>query len=443
MIRDYLSDLVAWKNSGSRKPLLVRGARQIGKTYCVELFAREHFDNLVAINFELQKEYSGCFETLYPDQIIKRIYTLSHQKITPGKTLLFLDEIQECPNAITALRYFYERMPELHVVAAGSLLEFTLRKENLRMPVGRVQSLYMYPLSFKEYLTVSHQTPLIEILENATLTHPVEQIYHDRLLDLLREYWVIGGMPEVVATYLDTNDLHECQMIQSTILDDYRNDFGKYSSQSDVRYLQRIYDKAPGLVGTSFKYVHIDPDWQSRNIKTALHDLVDAGVVSLVRATQASGLPLVTTVNEKKFKLLFVDIGLVANRTDLSAEILMQNDLVLLNRGNTAEQFVGQEFLAYKEHYKKANLYYWERDKASSTAEVDYVTHVDSMIVPVEVKAGKTGSLRSLQQFLNDKNLDLGVRVSQKPLSLDKRVLSVPLYMLWELPRLVKLVANR
>lgn len=439
MLRTYLDDLKYWKDSSHRKPLLVRGARQIGKTYCIQSFGRENFDNVVEINFELQKEYIGCFSTLYPDQIIKRIYALSQQEIIPGKTLLFFDEIQECPEAIKALRYFYEKMPQLHVIAAGSLLEFTLRKEEFRMPVGRVESLYMYPLSFKEYLMVNNETPLIEILETATLKNGVEPVFHDRLIELTKEYWILGGMPEVVSAYLHEKNLHKCQIIQSTILDGYRSDFGKYASQRDIRFLQRIYDKAPGLVGLNFKYVSIDPQWQSRDIKPALEDLVDAGILKLIKATSGAGLPLASTVNEKKFKLLFVDLGLVTHRSELSSDILMNKDLVLLNRGSTAEQFVGQELLAYSEHYKKTNLYYWERGKGSSTAEVDYLTHVDSTIVPIEVKAGTTGTLRSLQLFLNKRNLNLGVRISQRPLSLDHRVLSIPLYMIWELPRLVKL----
>lgn len=438
MQRDYIEEMKKWQHSPSRKPLLVRGARQIGKTYCIQAFAKESFEHLIEINFELQKEYKACFDTLYPEKILEKIYTLSHLKAHPGKTLLFLDEIQECPNAILALRYFYEKMPELHVITAGSLLEFTLRKSEFRMPVGRVESLYMYPLSFKEFLIASKEQPLLDVINHADLHTGIDTVYHERLLECLRQYWLLGGMPEVVASYLQQADVELCQRIQNSILEGYRADFGKYSSQSNIRYIQRLYDKSPGLVGRHFKYVDIDPDWQSREIKVAIEDLVDAGIIHKIKSSQGSGLPFAATANEKKFKLLFVDLGLVGNATSLAADILMQKDLVLLNRGSMAEQFVGQELLAYSEHYRKTNLFYWDRGKGTSTAEIDYLSNTGSLIFPIEVKAGATGSLRSLQLFLNEKKLNLGVRISQKPLGIDNRVLSIPLYMICELPRLVQ-----
>lgn len=439
MERQYWADLKAWQHSAGRKPLIIRGARQIGKTYGVRQFASECFENIVEINFEQQKEYLACFDTLYPKQIINRIQVLSNQSINPAKTLLFFDEIQDCPNAILALRYFYEQMPNLHVIAAGSLLEFTLRKKNFKMPVGRVQSLYTYPLSFKEYLSAAGEKSLLEYLEKVTIKEGVDSVFHDRLIEILREYWVLGGMPEVVSAYLNRHDLKECQMIQSAILDAYRNDFGKYGDQKNIQLLQLLYDKAPGMLGQHFRYVDIDPDTQSRDIKPVVADLADAGIINKIKATSASGLPLISGINERKFKLLFLDIGLMGQTSGLAADILMQKDLMLINRGKSAEQFVGQELLAYSENYRKENLFYWERGKGTSTAEVDYVKNIGSTIIPIEVKAGVTGSLRSLQVFLNEKNLDLGVRISQRPLHLEKRVLSIPFYLISELERLVNI----
>lgn len=430
-------DLKNWKSSAHRKPLLIRGTRQVGKTYCVRQFGTNNFSSVVEINFEQQKEYRACFDTLYPAEILTRLYTLSGKQITPGKTLLFLDEIQECPQAILSLRYFYEQMPELHVIAAGSLLEFTLRKEDFRMPMGRIQSLYMYPLSFKEFLIVCGEAPLAEYLQQVTVQSNVANVFHDRLIVLLRQYLILGGMPEVISAYKEYSDLQACQIIQATILDNYRGDFGKYASKTSVRYLQRLYEKASGLVAQHFQYVSVDPDAPARDIRPALDDLIDAGIIYKVHATSATGLPLASTVKEKKFKLLFVDVGLVSQTSALSAQILMQNDLILINRGVIAEQFVGQELLAYAQNYQKANLYYWEREQRSSNAEVDYITHVDSTILPIEVKAGTTGSLRSLQVFLNEKQLNIGIQILQKPLSFNNRILSIPLYMIAELPRIV------
>jgi len=430
-------DLKHWQSSPHRKPLILRGARQVGKTYCVRKFGSAHFRNMIEINFEQQKNYRACFDTLYPAEILTRLYTLSGKRITPGETLLFLDEIQECPQAILALRYFYEQMPELHIIAAGSLLEFTLRKEDFRMPVGRIQSLYMYPLSFKEFLIACGETALTEYLRQVTVESGVENVFHDRLITLLRQYLILGGMPEVISTYKEYADLQACQVIQATILDNYRGDFGKYASKTSVRYLQQVYEKTCGLVAQHFQYVSIDPDASARDIRPALLDLIDAGIIYKVHATSAACLPLISTIKEKKFKLLFVDVGLISQTSALSAEILMQDNLILINRGAITEQFVGQELLAYAQNYQKTNLYYWEREQRSSNAEIDYITHVNSTILPIEVKSGTTGSLRSLQLFLNEKQLNIGIQISQKPLSFNNRILSIPLYMIAELPRIV------
>ncbi len=285
MDRDILQDLLTWRNRKDRLPLLIRGARQVGKSFVIEQFGSKHFNNMLTINFEQQPEYKSCFSTLYPHEILNKIYVLSHQQIIPGKTLLFLDEVQECPEAILALRYFYEQKPELHVVAAGSLLEFTLRKEDFRMPVGRIQSFYMYPLSFKEFLSAKKETPLLDYINNLAFTDSIEPLYHQKLLALLKEYWIIGGMPAAIKTYLNTKDLHECQIIQSSILDTYRSDFGKYASKTNVRYLQRLFEKAPGLIAKHFQYVAVDPHMQSRDIKNAVTDLVDAGIIHKVHET--------------------------------------------------------------------------------------------------------------------------------------------------------------
>jgi hypothetical protein len=295
----------------------------------------------------------------------------------------------------------------------------------------------MYPLSFKEFLIVCGEAPLTEYLQQVTVKNSVENVFHDRLIVLLRQYLILGGMPEVISAYKEYANLQACQIIQATILDNYRGDFGKYASKTSVRYLQRLYEKASGLVAQHFQYVSVDPDAPARDIRPALDDLIDAGIIYKVHATSATGLPLASTVKGKKFKLLFVDVGLVSQTSALSAQILMQDDLILINRGVIAEQFVGQELLAYAQNYQKANLYYWEREQRSSNAEVDYITHFNSTILPIEVKAGTTGSLRSLQVFLNEKQLNIGIQISQKPLSFNNRILSIPLYMIAELPRMV------
>jgi hypothetical protein len=437
MRRALEKDLLEWKSRSTRLPLLLRGARQVGKTYLVEQFAREHFPQAVTINFELQPELASCFDSLEPAEILNSLTLLHRQKITPGDTLLFLDEIQECPNAIRALRYFKEKLPELHVIAAGSLLEFTLNDPGFRMPVGRVESLYLYPLSFKEFLLAMGYQDLHDYLEQVAFKTIIPDAVHQHLLKLVREYMVLGGMPAVLQAYLTSQNMHDCQLLQAALLNTYRNDFGKYAGRTNHKYLQRLFEKAPGLVAEHFKYAKVDPDMRSRDIKTAFEALRYAGLIYPVYATTAAGLPLISLVNEKKFKLLFLDIGLLNKTRGAAAELLLDKENILMHQGALAEQFVGQELIAYASAYEEANLYFWHREKRSSQAEVDYITTYGASIVPIEVKAGTTGRLKSLNLFMQERNIVRGVRISQSPLQLEKNILSLPLYMMGELKRLV------
>ncbi len=439
MYRDIEKDLLHWKKQENPMPLLLRGARQVGKTYVVEKFGREQFEQLVTINFELQPEMIHCFESLEPNEIINAIFLLTHKKIEPQSTLLFLDEIQDCPNAIRALRYFKEKLPKLHVIGAGSLLEFTLNDTAFRMPVGRVQSLYLKPLSFKEYLVGSDNKQLREWIESIDLHSKIAKPIHERLLHLVREYMILGGMPAVLQSYFTVHDLGNCMNIQTALLNTYRQDFGKYAKKSDHRYLQRLFEKIPGLVGENFKYSKVDPDMRSRDIKDALYMLQNAGLTYPIFSTSASGLPLANLINEKKFKVLFLDVGLITRTGKLESELLLNNNIILVNRGMLAEQFVGQELLAYTSCYEEANLYFWSREQRSSMAEVDFVTTVDAKVIPIEVKAGTTGHLKSIKIFMQEKKSTLGVRISQQPLSYDNNILSLPFYMTGEISRIVKM----
>lgn len=434
--------LTAWKIDPDRMPLLVRGARQVGKSFLVEDFGRTHFSSMAVINFEFERRYLACFDTLDPHKIISHLGLMLGQPIVPGETLLFLDEIQECPKAILALRYFKEKMPNLHVIGAGSLLEFTLNQAEFRMPVGRVQSLYIKPLSFYEFLLAQNQKALLDYLSKIDLRHSVEPSIHSLLLEKCREYFVVGGMPAVVKHYVQHKNGMQAQILQGTLLEYYQHDFGNYQAKVKLAYLRALFDKAPSLVSQHFKYRDIDADGLARDIKPAVQCLKDAGLVYAVQATSASGLPFSATVNERKFKLLFLDIGLVSHASHLNVEALLKESLLLINRGALAEQFVGQELLAYGRHYEAQHLYYWDREKPGSLAEVDYVVNVGSRIVPIEVKAGTTGRLKSLHLFMKEKSVPFGVKVSQEPLSYSGGVLSVPLYLMHEFERLVRELAG-
>ncbi|MBN1684786.1 MAG: AAA family ATPase [Gammaproteobacteria bacterium] len=438
MKRFIEQDLIVWKNQSQHMPLLLSGARQVGKTYTIEQFGRTYFDHTVTVNFELQPLFLACFESLNPTNIIQNIQAITKESIIPEKTLLFFDEIQECPKAIQALRYFKEQMPTLHVIGAGSLLELVLNDQDFRMPVGRVQSLYMKPLSFVEFLTASNNQQLLEQIEEATLEKKLSHAIHQLLLNLVREYMILGGMPAVIQDYLIDKNLQHTAILQASLFNTYRNDFGKYDKKVNYQFLRRVFEKIPALIAQHFKYVKIDPDISSRNIKPALSALHDAGLIYPVYSTTASGIPLDASINEKKFKLLFLDIGLIKSALGLDLELLLNQELILINRGALAEQFVGQELIAYAKNYQPSKLFYWEREKAGSTSEVDFVVNFGIDIIPIEVKAGKTGWLKSLHIFLEEKKSKFGIRIAKNPLAFDGKILSVPFYMIKEIPRLVQ-----
>ncbi len=418
-------------------PLLVRGARQVGKTYLVEDFGQRHFSSCVTINFEQHPDHGAVFDSLVPKQILSSLEAITKQPIELGKTLLFLDEIQECPKAILALRYFKEQLPELHVIGAGSLLEFVLHNANFRMPVGRVEFLHLRPLSFLEFLSALGYEALRQQVEQSTLGNPLSNPLHNQLLDLVRLYWIVGGMPASVKAYSETESLVEAQDLQTALLTTYRHDFGKYAARHEFRILETFFARIPNLIAQWFKYVKVDPSKQAREIKAALEHLTEAHLLNPICTTSASGLTLAATMNPRKFKLLFLDIGLISRACQLDLNTLQQTDLVVLNKGQLAEQFVGQELIAYAPPHEMHKLFSWVREKKGSSAEVDFVVPLDSQIIPIEVKAGATGRLKSLHLFLEEKKLSTGVRISTLPLRRENSILTVPFYMISQLGRLI------
>lgn len=439
MKRELAKSLLSWKDSVGRQPLLIRGARQVGKTYLVEQFAKEKFDKLIKINFEQQSHYCECFESLDVKKIIQEIELNSNELIEPGKTLLFLDEIQECPNAIKSLRYFYEEFPQLHVIGAGSLLEFALSADDFSMPVGRVQFLYLYPMSFSEVLKALGKDKLYDYLQKISLTDKIPDSVHQELLRLLNLYFMLGGMPRVIKLYLDSEKLLICREAQVSLLNSYRDDFGKYASKVQQRYCERVFSKSFELVAKHFKYTDIDPDMDYRMIKIAISLLFKANILTPIYYSKANGLPLSATQVEKRFKLLFLDLGLVQAAGRVPLDMIINKNLMQLNRGVLTEQFVGQHLLSMQPSYDRSGLYYWQRDAKSSQAEVDYIFAVDNIIVPIEVKSGKAGRLKSLKLYLDShKGSSFGVKVSTDELGIDQNILSIPLYMVEQLPRIVR-----
>lgn len=442
MYRSLETELNKWKDSPQRYPLLLRGARQVGKTYLIEHLGQS-FESFEMVNFEAQPEAIACFESVKPAEIIQKLELLTKRPIRPKKTLLFLDEIQICPQAIVALRYFKETLPDLHVIGAGSLLEFALVKGEFSFPVGRVQFIYLNPLSFQEFMLARGEKENLNLLEKSSPEHPIPLSVHADLIHRTKEYFLVGGMPAAASNFMDNHSFLEQSRIQDLLLATYRADFNKYATEAEQKYLQILFDGIPYQVGGQFKYSSIDPHIKSRELKGGLEQLQMAGLIRPIVATSASGIPLAAQIKPNKFKLLFLDIGLVQRALQVDPELMMSNPLSQIHRGALAEQFVGQELIAYGDCFRQDNLYFWEREKHSSSAEVDYIMTIGQSIIPVEVKAGAQGHLKSLHQFMAEKKSALGIRISEHPLSLKDSILSVPFYMIAHIPRLVRQLSSK
>lgn len=424
-IDDYLAQ---WVNDEERKPLLLRGARQVGKTFAARCLGKK-FVSYVEINCEEMTECHVVFEKdLHPDRIIRELSLLVGKEIVPGKTLLFIDEIQEVPRAITALRYFYEKLPQLHIIAAGSLLDFAL--EQVGMPVGRVDSFYMYPVSWLEFLREKEGEMLYQTLAEHSIDIPMPESIHQKLLNLLGEYFAIGGMPKVVSLWIDKQDPFLCFKAHQSLLDAYRQDFEKYAKKYQIKYVELLFDQVPRQLGQKFKFSALPGNYRKRELMPCFDLLSKANVLHPIYHTGAHGLPLGAEVDLEKFKATFLDIGLAQSLLglDLKAWFLTPNQ-AFINQGAIVEAFVGQELLVYSQVFQKKSLYYWQKESASSQAEVDYIIQQGNNIIPVEVKSGRTGQLKSLREFLNShSNTPYALRFSSHNYSRHSGINSYPLY---------------
>ncbi len=394
MLRFIDNDLRRWQEGARRKPLILRGARQVGKTWSLKEFGKSRFESLALVDFERNQTLRKLFDgDLKVTRMCSDLEVILQQKITQGKTLLFFDEIQACPRAITALRYFYEELPELHVVAAGSLLEFALEESSF--PVGRVQFLNLYPLCFAEYLEAIGNAPAA----TAVLGNPAEisPTVHELLREELKRYFFIGGMPAAVKAYLDTNSLRDAFEVQQEIAESYRIDFAKYTPKVDRFCLDSVFTSLPQHIGKQIKYARLSEGYSNPTLKKAFDALCLAQVARRIPSVDPSALPLGATASSKLFKAIMLDIGLMRHLSGMPNDIeYAKRDLLAIYRGAMAEQFVGQEMLVAQQ----GALYYWDRQAKSSSAEVDYLAVLNGKIHPVEVKSGATGSLRSLHLFL-------------------------------------------
>ena len=423
-------ELVIWKESTKRKPLLLRGARQVGKSSSVRELAKQ-FDFFLEINFD-RKESHGArliFErTSLPKQICEELSVIYEIPVEAGRTLLFIDEIQSCLPAISSLRYFYEDYPELHVIAAGSLLEFALQ-ELPSFGVGRIRSLFMYPFSFNEYLQAMDLKMLAESLQNASPENPLSEAVHNKCCQQLMQFIFIGGMPEVVATYVQGGSLLECQQVLNDLMRTFDDDFVKYKERVPVSRLRDVFATVIQQTGTKFTYSQASTEANHGQIKESIKLLELAGLVYPVTHTSANGIPLAAETNPKFCKYLIFDTGIYQRFLKLDAgQILLGDSLFQVNKGALAELFVGLEMIKSAPFNNLEQLFYWQREKQGSLAEVDYVVQQDTNIIPVEVKSGTKGSMQSMFRFLSEKNYNQGIRCSMENFGMYQNIRIYPLY---------------
>jgi len=442
MYRYAMEALKEWKGKKNRKPLIIRGARQVGKSYLVRLFGSECFQRVVEINFEKNPERAELFFGNDPAETIRLLEMEFNISIKLENTLLFLDEIQAASGVLSSLRYFYEEMPDIHIIAAGSLLEFVLEEHTFSMPVGRIEYLYIGPFSFEEFLLGMGEIRLVNYIQDYSLESAVAASIHNKLLKYISIFFFTGGMPEAIALFKEEESYRQVDMVKESIISTYYDDFGKYGNRIDQHRLRKLFRKIPTVVGQKFKYANIDREERSKDMKRALHMLCNARIVSPVYHSSCNGLPLGAEINDRLFKVIYLDIGLMCSICGLDPARLKDSDkLMLINSGAVCEQFIGQHLLFSSDCYKGPELYYWAREQRNSSAEVDFVIAEIGRIVPVEVKAGKTGTMKSLHLFMHEKKSDLALRFDTNPPSIFKgsfRLISLPLYQLGQTRRIIR-----
>lgn len=438
--------LTAWKSSPRHKPLLLRGARQVGKSSSVAHLAKQ-FENCVEINFERKPKFKQIFQgDLDAKRIVETITSLTGENIIPGKTLLFFDEIQMCKEAILSLRFFWEDMPELHVIAAGSLLEFALN-EIPTFGVGRIHSMFMYPMSFDEFLGALGMDAIRNAKWNATQDKPLQEVLHDQLVSLFRTYLMVGGMPECVDTWVATRSYDECQYVQKEIIYTYEVDFAKYKKQANTSLLKLTLHSAAHQIGGKFVYSQVSRDYRSSQIKEALNLLSLAGLLTPVYCTSANGFPLGAEADEKCAKYLFLDSGLLlallgmdyGSISQIREQILVGNASDLVNKGHITEMVAGLEMVKYMSADHTPSLYFWMRDAKNSLAEVDYIIAKNMKILPIEIKAEVRGGMKSLYSFVESKSIHQAVRSSLENFGkFQKDECEIDIYPLYALSNLIQ-----
>ncbi len=432
MKRTITDKLVEWKNSTRRKPLLLSGVRQCGKTYVLKAFGEQYFEKCVYLNLEADNRLKSVFEFDFDvRRIIMELSVICGSKIEPGETLLILDEIQECPRAITSLKYFCENLRELHIACAGSLLGVALSRGGISFPVGKVNMMQMYPLSFKEFLLASDAGQYVEVLSSWPVDREIRDVFSAPMARLLKEYYFVGGMPEAVSEWVMSHDVSRVEEIQDEILEGYSDDFAKHAPLNQIEKIRWIWDSVPKQLAkenNKFIFSHVKEGKRSAELEDALQWLRDAGLVIQLELVENPEIPLSSMADSTYFKVYFSDIGLLRRKSGLSVRTIMDEDpLFMRYKGSLAENYALNEFVCQGE-----SVYFW---RSGNTAEVDLLLESEGRIIPVEVKSADHVQAKSYKQFCKRYSPELGFKLSMKKLGENPcegtRTVSLPLWMLW------------
>lgn len=445
--RNIASYLQNWQTKPNRKPLIIRGARQVGKTWTVKTFGKTHFRYFIDLNLEREAD-SALFKQMQPiSTLIELLKLRFNHPINPGETLIFIDEIQNSEIAMQQLRFFYEEMPNLHIIAAGSLLEVKIQKEGFSFPVGRVEYCYLFPATFDEFLLAMKENESNSYIENLTLTQSIPNEIHSELMKKFQLYTLVGGMPEAVQRFCDTRSFKEIDPIYESLLTGYRDDVHKYASKAKTQYIQHVIEHAPTNCGKLIIYEHFGgSSFKSREMKAAFDTAEKAMLIYRIPATHVTEPPILYSLN-KASKLLFLDMGLANYRLDVRAQLLTSDDFNSVFKGQLAEQFVGQTLKAIS-HYQIKDIAYWYRNKEGSSSEIDFLISINHNLIPIEVKSGKTGTLKSLLRFMETCQTPFAIRVyagnlSQQTIKLPSgknfQLISLPFYLLHRLSAILSL----
>lgn len=425
MKRKITQQLVEWKNSSARKPLILNGARQVGKTFILREFGRENYKNTVYVNLESNGTVASMFnDDISPSKLIKYLEAETGERILPNETLIILDEIQSCERAVTSLKYFCEEAPDYHIAAAGSLLGVAINRNQTSFPVGKVNVIRLYPLDFEEFLTATGNDLLIdEITECYTQMSPMNEGLHQKALDLYHDYLIIGGMPEAVKAFIETNSYIDASLAQSSIIDSYTADMAKYASNSEAVKIRACYNSIPAQLAKDnkkFQYKVVQKGGSSSIFGASLEWLKQAGVILECQRVDQGTMPLPVYADQTSFKIYMSDVGLLVNKSQMSVNTIITGESNVF-MGAVTENYIAQQLAA-----KNYPLYYWT--VANSQAELDFVLQKNDKIYAIEVKKGEHVRSRSLSVFKQKYSPDYAIRFSQKNFGKTEDVFSIPLY---------------